>query len=310
MNVLSLFDGLGGAKLALQSLNIPIENYYASEIDKYALVVNEHNNPDTIMLGDVTKIDYSSLPKIDLLIAGFPCQAFSIAGNRQGFDDPRGQLFFEVIKAMKALQPKYFLFENTRMKKSFLDEITALVGVEPIMINSALLTAQRRIRMYWTNIPNITQPSDRGVKLKDILEDESEGIIKSHGIFKDKNDKSQCIDASYYKGVDNHGQRTMLRPIRIGIIGNGGQGERIYSTEGKSVTLSANGGGRGAKTGLYKPNETVRKLTPLECEKLQGVPSNYTNVKGISTTQKYRMLGNGFTIPVIAHILKNMEVTC
>ena len=170
MNVLSLFDGMSCGRIALDRLNIPVTSYYASEIDKYAIQVSEANYPDIIRLGDVCDVKAEDLPKIDLLIAGSPCQGFSFAGKQLAFDDPRSALFFEFVRLLKECKPKYFLLENVRMKKEFLDIISEQVGCEPIFINSALVSAQNRQRYYWTNIPGIEQPEQRGIVLRDILE--------------------------------------------------------------------------------------------------------------------------------------------
>ena len=170
MNVLSLFDGMSCGRIALDRLGIPVDKYYASEIDKYAIQVSEANYPDIIRLGDVCDVKAEDLPKIDLLIAGSPCQGFSFAGKQLAFDDPRSALFFEFVRLLKECKPKYFLLENVRMKKEFLDIISEQVGCEPIFINSALVSAQNRQRFYWTNIPGIEQPEQRGIVLRDILE--------------------------------------------------------------------------------------------------------------------------------------------
>ena len=170
MNVLSLFDGMSCGRIALERLGIPIDNYYASEIDKYAIQVSQANYPDIIQVGDVTELDTSTLPKIDLIMGGSPCQGFSFAGKQLAFDDPRSALFFEFVRCVEELKPKYFLLENVRMKKEYLNVISEYMGVEPIMINSALVSAQNRVRYYWTNIPGIEQPEQRGIVLRDILE--------------------------------------------------------------------------------------------------------------------------------------------
>ena len=172
MNVLSLFDGMSCGMIALDRLGIKVDNYYASEIDKYAIQVSQANYPDIIQVGDITKLDLSTLPKIDLVMGGSPCQGFSFAGKQLAFDDPRSALFFEFHKAISYLQPKYFLLENVRMKKEYLDIISEYMGVEPIFINSSLVSAQSRQRYYWTNIPGIEQPEERGIVLRDILEDQ------------------------------------------------------------------------------------------------------------------------------------------
>lgn len=315
MNVLSLFDGIAGAKLALNRAKIKVENYYASEIDKYAIKVAKSHHSDIIHIGDVTRVNWFGLPKIDLLIAGFPCQGFSFAGKQLNFDDPRSKLFFEVVRLIKELQPTYFLLENVVMKKEYEEKISNLIGVKPILINSALVSAQNRKRLYWTNITNITQPKDKNIFLKDIIEDNGIGSIKSNGTFKLKNDKSQCLDANYHKGVDNHGQRTMIMLGDAELPTSRKSDKRVYSIEGKSPALLANSGGhKEPKIATLKsqsiahPNNEAkwRKLTVKECCRLQTIPDNYFD--GIvSNSQAYKALGNGFTVDVIAHILQNIK---
>jgi DNA-cytosine methyltransferase len=514
MNVLSLFDGMSCGMIALDRLGIKVDNYYASEIDKYAIQVSQANYPDIIQVGDITKLDLSTLPKIDLVMGGSPCQGFSFAGKQLAFDDPRSALFFEFHKAISYLQPKYFLLENVRMKKEYLDIISEYMGVEPIFINSSLVSAQSRQRYYWTNIPGIEQPEERGIVLRDILEDyPSQNPVKqterNARHLKQLDDKSLCMTATMYKGAGNNGmtlvpqklvddtsdlpeksqtiksqyyksskanfersgtfhatgipqklvsdkpqkihdipkdvlkdnerQRrvyskegkspTLLarsdspkvmksdKPQHIGTavdIKGHDQIKRVYSPDGKSPTVTTCGGGHrepkvvaGALRGRSlnedgknvkwketKPKQILetrkdeksntvstftkdnlvvqsyrevrteeakkarrenrqktgkdhtpfrakelqprddgkvgtvtpslnndhkisltrdkdqevywRKLTPLECERLQTVPDNYTN--HVSNTQRYKMLGNGWTIEVIAHILQNMEI--
>ena len=172
MNILSLFDGMSCGRLALDRLGIKVDKYYASEIDKYAIQVSSANYPDIIQIGDVCNVKGEDYPDIDLVLAGSPCQGFSFAGNQLAFDDPRSALFFEFVRILKEVKPKYFLLENVKMKKEFLDVISEQVGVEPILINSALVSAQNRLRYYWTNIPRVEQPEDRGIVLRDILETE------------------------------------------------------------------------------------------------------------------------------------------
>jgi DNA-cytosine methyltransferase len=500
MNVLSLFDGMSCGRIALDRLGIEVDTYYASEIDKYAIAVAKENYPDTIHVGDIKQLDSKDFQDIDLILAGSPCQGFSFAGKQLAFDDPRSALFFEFIRLLKAIKPKYFLLENVRMKQQYIDVITQQVSecypdhegndlfdskIEPILINSALLSAQSRQRLYWTNLPDITQPEDRGIVLRDVLEDD----------FDSERDKSYCIDANYSKaGIkphhyqDKYRRQLVNKPIKVGMnveevkvrkhevdvpglqkcilshyqkstkdkrqiaqelndkystvehyfrkLGSeffsipsedhwpqlkkilnikttkfdkqiiefeyrdgvfetkqrvySDQGKaptltasnkeqmietkpkqvgvasdinghdilkRVYSPEGKSPTLNTMGGGNrepkvvsgGAFRGraydedgkrkdrngksvasqtkqmleLRKDDKsnaittvskdsvvvneklTWRKLTPLECERLQTVPDNYTN--HVSNTQRYKMLGNGWTIEVIAHILKNIK---
>lgn len=306
MNVLSLFDGMSCGRIALERANISIDRYYASEIDKYAISITQKNYPDTVQLGDVYDIDYSELPKIDMVIGGSPCTHWSIAKkDREVTSDGLGfDLFMQFVRAVKETGCRYFIYENNySIHKDIKHAISEKLGVNEIMINSALVSAQNRKRCYWTNIPGVCQPEDRGILLEDILEEP--GVIwhrYNQTIIKDKSytlgTNPQCLTAKT-------GQ-TIIRPIRLGEIGNGGQGQRIYSVKGKSVNLTANGGGQGAKTGLYKIDlpdgeYLVRKLTTVECERLQTVPDNYT--EGVSNTQRYRMLGNGWTVDVIAHIL-------
>ena len=188
MNVLSLFDGMSCGQIALDRLGLPVTNYYASEVDKYAIKVAKKNFPNTIHLGDVRGVKAEDLEPIDLLIGGSPCQGFSFAGRQLNFDDPRSQLFWEYVRLLKELKPKYFLLENVKMKQESMDVITEALGVEPIEINSALVSAQNRKRLYWTNIP-FEMPKDKGIVLNDILED---GFVDR--------DKSHCLDANYFKG--------------------------------------------------------------------------------------------------------------
>ncbi len=426
MNVLSLFDGMSCTQIALKNLGIKVDKYYASEIDKYAIKVARENFPNTVHLGDIKNITGSDfICDIDLIVAGSPCQGFSFAGKQLAFDDPRSALFFEFIRLLKEVKPKYFLLENVRMKKEHMDVISqqvsdiypecsngSLFGIEPIKINSALLSAQSRNRLYWTNIPNIEQPKDLGIVLRDILEPSEEWgerpqYLKNEfagrergTLVKDIDEKSNCLNATMYKGQIStyvkkradedlkkmttkdgkafvltasyqgaaswnsieRKQRTMVptydTPKQVGTTADlKGYDiiKRVYSEDGKSPTLTTMGGGHrepkvavkgGALRARSKNKEgknvewkktkpqqmlelrkddksnsltsstkdslavkeeelTWRKLTPLECERLQTVPDNYT--AAVSNTQRYKMLGNGFTIKVIEHILTNME---
>jgi DNA-cytosine methyltransferase len=520
MKVLSLFDGMSCGQLALERLGIKVDKYYASEIDNYAIQVTQANFPNTIQIGDVKAVKPEDYADIDLIICGSPCQGFSFAGKQLAFDDPRSALFFEFIRILKQVKPKYFLLENVRMKKEFIEIISQQVSrcypelpgtdlfdskIEPILINSALLSAQSRQRLYWTNIPNVKQPEDLGIVLKDILEDEVNSEFyhgeKSIAYMERGNDKWQqagkrradryeqnadkeksfTITENWHKGVPyNYFKET--KPIKVGmnieevkvrkhkidiehlqrflevykkrskktqkqiateldvpltqvshwfrtdscfsippadlwlalrkvinadndsydkkimefeyrdgvyetkqrVYSDQGKAptltasnkeqmietkpkqvgvasdikghdilKRVYSPEGKSPTLNSMGGGNrepkvvsgvlrarsknkdGKNVGwketqpkqmlelrkdekansvtsvskdsvIVNEELTWRKLTPLECERLQTVPDNYTN--HVSNTQRYRMLGNGFTVSVIAHILKNMEI--
>lgn len=347
MNVLSLFDGMSCGQIALDQLDIPVKNYFAAEIDKYAIKVAQANYPDMVHLGDVRDIqtsgdhlidEFDCGHKIDLLIGGSPCQGFSFAGKQLNFDDPRSQLFFEYVRLLKALKPKYFLLENVKMKKESEQIITDMLGVEPIEINSNLVSAQNRRRLYWTNIPVDGLPEDKGVVLADILEDG----------YTDR-DKAHCIDANYFKGgnlksyFDKH-RRQLVFKSGMKIVGEADitsreSSRRVYDPSGKSPTLTASVGGhtqpkilqkaRGYNKGglkaengktptlstsawehnnhlTYDEGMSWRKLTPTECERLQTVPDGYTN--HVSNTQRYKMLGNGWTVDVIKHIMKGIEV--
>tara|TARA_B100000927_G_scaffold143149_2_gene115536 strand:+ start:2131 stop:3795 length:1665 start_codon:yes stop_codon:yes gene_type:complete len=525
MKVLSLFDGMSCGQLALNRLGIKVDKYYASEIDKFAIQVTQANFPETIQVGDVCNLKAEDYQDIDLILAGSPCQGFSFAGKQLAFDDPRSALFFEFIRLLKEIKPKYFLLENVKMKKEFLEVITEQVSacypdfeggddlfggrIEPILINSALVSAQSRQRYYWTNIPNIEQPDDMGIVLRDILEDDGQADLVGNGgreAFKENIQKGTALLARDWKGwntygmtgvqtstsdngitnikkgtsdkswffeqqtyskdskktrslksssgsgnipkvfetkpikaydipreilKDNERQRRVYdpngkspsilgrsdspkitKPKQVGMASdiNGHDIlKRVYSPDGKSPTLNAGGGGNrepkvavqsyrevrteegkkarrdaklktgkdhtpfrskeliprtDGKVGTITPNLnkdheisietkktnqinpskkasgrqpyiqdrvfhkdgkshaltesfadrtnvgehnelTWRKLTPLECERLQTVPDNYTN--HVSKTQRYKMLGNGWTVNVISHILSNME---
>lgn len=370
IKVLSLFDGIAGARQALKELNIDCK-YYGSEIDKYAIQVAKNNHPDIIHIGDVKGIEFedgyifynqnndpmknggSFKNNIDLLIGGSPCQDLSIAKkDRKGLNGERSSLFYEYLRILNGAKPKYFILENVAsMPNDAKNEITKnLFGIEPILINSSLLTAQQRKRLYWVGAlqedgsykkVEIKQPEDKGILLKDILESGLPYQNKSHSltasydkaVFYNTLEKKQRTMIAEPILYNQYNQRTLkdksatlstssgsrtaiagmmvVEPVKIGYYNKGGQGDRIYSVKGKSVCLSANGGGRGAKTGLYKidlpdGDYIVRKLTPNECARLQGFPDNYC--QGISNTQAYKCFGNSFTVPVIKHILQQLNL--
>ncbi len=294
MKVLSLFDGISCARVALERAGIPVELYYASEVDTYAMRISTKNYPNIIQLGSVTELKELSSGYYDLLIGGSPCQDLSIAKkDRKGLSGERSGLFWEYVRILKETNPEWFILENVAsMSKESKDIITKELGVEPIMINAALVSAQSRKRLFWTNIPNVAQPKDKGILLRDILE------LKVPDTYIVKPKSNTVRSSGRGSGIDDkHNWDT----IRIGQIGKGGQGDRIYSIKGKSVGLSALGGGRGAKTGLYIVEKEIRKLTPIECERLQGLPDNYT--EGVSNAQRYKTLGNAFNVDVVVHIL-------
>lgn len=470
MNVLSLFDGMSCGQIALDQLGVKVDNYYASEIDKYAIKVTQKNYPNTKQIGSVTEVKGKDLPKIDLIICGSPCQGFSFAGKQLNFNDPRSALFFQFVRLLRECKPKYFLLENVRMKKEYQEIISEHLGVEPVMINSALVSAQNRVRLYWTNIPGIEQPEDKGIVLKDILEDfyenpvidqlprgANKGGITASSLKKGKTPslttsswqhnnhlyelkefnkdstchhaatatdikgnesmvdrtKSYCLDANYFKGgnlksyFEKHRRQLVFLKDGLCHVGDadlkGNDSiKRVYASSAKSPTLTTMGGGhrepkvlcgrivgrkinpntgkrddynpdlkaeqrleprldeksgtlttvqkdnvlivpeatkkgfteiqdgdcfdatyinsktRRGRNMKYKSNcltatnydymkyehPTYRKLTPLECERLQTVPDGYTS--GVSNTQRYKLLGNGFTVDVIKHILQEM----
>jgi DNA (cytosine-5)-methyltransferase 3A len=306
MIVLSLFDGISCARVALDRANIKVKTYYASEIDKHAIAISTKNYPDIVRLGDVRSI--TTLPEpIDLLIGGSPCVDLSIAKkDRKGLEGEHSSLFWEYVRLWKLTTPKFFILENVAsMPKKDKDIITETLGVEPVMFNASLVSAQCRKRLFWTNI-KFDLPEDRNILLKDILQPDAD-VDESMTV----KGKSFCLTASYYKGGEGpyeyehnkaRHQRTM---VKLGHIGNtDGQANRVYDPEGKSVTLSANGGGLGAKTGLYETEHRIRKLTPMECERLQSLPDNYT--EGVAKTHRYKCLGNAFNVDVVAHIVKHI----
>lgn len=443
MNVLSGFDGMSCGQIALNRAGIKYDQYFASEVDKYAIKTSTHNFPNTTHLGSIVGVKASELPKIDLFMAGSPCQGFSNSGKGLNFEDPRSKLFFEFVRLLHELRvvnPDIkFLLENVRMKKEWEDQISRILEIQPLNINSALVSAQNRERLYWTNISmsqrglfgdnycTIPQPGDRGIFLKDILQpvedvaekyyisdkalarihrktysdpkinpekagtldtknnsgqlsvnsgttliqEPREFITNSNGEWR-KTNKALCIDANYFKGMDNHCQITMVRePIIIsdreasgeyiftkgklgalssrsgashdnhimiqlphgtnrgGEVAKNGkspsvttsswehnnllkipQADRIYNTEGKSVTIGTRDGGLGAGTGLYNVRERIRRLTPIEVCRLQGVPDDYfIKPEGqiVSDSQIYKMCGNGWNVDTIVHILQHYE---
>jgi len=390
MNVLSLFDGMSCGQQALQRAGFKVENYFASEIDKYAIQVTMANFPNTIQLGSVVNVDGYSLPKIDVLIGGSPCQSFSFAGKRkgmatkdeqeiltlehylelkaEGFEfEGQSYLFWEYMRLLNETKPTYFLLENVMMGEKWEKVLSKAIGVKPIMINSALLSAQNRQRLYWTNIglepmglfgdleTTIEQPKDKGVLLKDILQKEinekyfiSEKMIgrinrsnNSNRCY-DNSGKGMCLAAGYYKqGRDNQLIVHNMQP-RSGDPSKGGTGHltrsdgktycldtgntnaielrtvkqinsskesggqqpyqqnRVYDSNGLMTCLDTDSG----RKSIYVDSK-IRRLTPIECERLQTVKDNYTN--HVSDSQRYKMLGNGWTVDVIVHILKYIK---
>ena len=334
MNVLSLFDGISCGQVALKNAGIKVDNYYASEIDKYAIQITQNQHPKTNQLGDIQDWRDWDLPPIDLIMGGSPCQGFSFAGKQLNFEDSRSKLFFDFVDIVKHYKPKYFLLENVKMKKEYQNVITNLLGVEPILINSALVSAQNRNRLYWTNIPNISQPNDEGILLEDILVSGAVDRYKSH-----------CLDANYFKGgnlksyFEKHRRQLVFEAkngknvtINMGDIYSPktfyetrtefGKQERkrLSKLNGRDTTPRD----KKCKHYITQPHNKAncivtvdsflnwvidedyycRKLTPVECERLQTLPDNYTG--GVCNTQRYKALGNGWTVDVIAHIFEGM----
>jgi len=371
MIVLSLFDGMSCGQIALKELGINVEKYYASEIDKHAIKQTQLNFPSTIQLGDVEKwrewdIDWA---KIGLVLAGSPCQGFSFAGKQLAFNDPRSRLFFvfvEIFNHIKKFNPNVkFLLENVGMKREYLRVISEMCGVFPVNINSSLVSAQLRNRWYWTNIRtkqvglfgevyvDIPQPEDKGIVLRDILENNvaKKYYLKDSVVKKLLEHKERSREKGSGFGAVFHSTESKMSALKVGgrniddliiiqlprgknkggihkektptlsansfeqnnlvVLGNlypehNSQSGRIYATTSKGATIRGEGGGCGGKTGLYQIGERIRRLTPTECARLQTIPEWYK--WECSETQQYRMLGNGWTIGVVKHILSYFPV--
>lgn len=301
MRVLSLFDGISCGQVALERAEIPVEVYYASEIDKYAIAVTQYNYPNTIQLGDVTKIDFSQfIGKIDLLIGGSPCQDLSNykydRGEVKGLEGEKSSLFYYYVKALKIIKPKYFLLENVgTMQKKWVEVMSKEVGCYPIRIESALVSAAERNRLYWTNIGDknynlfgfptcaIPQPKDKELVLKDIVE--INNIPDKYWLDK------------YTFELHNPNDKVIAT---INLKGHR-QAKEVYNLENKCNTLLCDGNGGNLVKKIYQFGK-IRKLMPIEYERLQNLPDNYT--KCISDSRRYSAIGNGWTVDVIAHIFK------
>jgi len=370
---LSLFDGISCGQEALKKEGISTRIYLASEIEKYPKMITRKNHPLTVQLGDVTKVVADDLPHVNLLMGGSPCQGFSFAGKQLNFDDPRSALFFEFVRLLKECKPDYFLLENVMMKQEYQDIITEHLGVEPVMINSALVSAQNRKRLYWTNIPGIRQPKDKGILLKDVLEESPEDYTLMSDRFVNRNKDAGCLVDSDKPKASSLSAMEYVKNGRQGdyILCGRIVGRKINPETGKrddynpdlkaeqrleprldekSGTLTTvqkdnvlivpeatkkgyteiedgdcfdatfiNSKTRRGRNMKDKSNcltaanfdymryehPTYRKLTPIECERLQTLPDNYT--EGVSNTQRYKALGNGWTVDVIVHILQGLK---
>lgn len=295
MNVLSLFDGISCARIALEKLNIPITTYYASEIDKFAIKVSQENYPDIIHLGDIRDVKAADLPKIDLLIGGSPCQDLSNAQNGLGLEGEKSSLFYEYIRLYEELKPTYFLLENVKNKWGNL--MSDIVGVDFIEINSSLFSAQSRPRYYWTNINFPSIPNTHHVEvLASILDKE----VDEKYYFK-KNGLEEFVEQNLnIEKTPSKDGIVKLFDVPKTIINDNERQRRIYALNSKSPTLLA----RTDTTKILEGNR-IRKITPLESERLQKIPDNYTS--SCSDTQRYKMIGNAFNVDTIVHILKGLE---
>lgn len=312
MNVLSLFDGLSGGQIALERAGIKVDNYYASEIEKASIKVTQHHFPKTVQMGDVRNLSKESFFDIFLLMGGSPCQNFSMSGKRKGMAttskeevttlerylelknngfefEGQSYLFWEYVRMLKEVSPKYFLLENVIMEKKWENIITNVLGVEPIEINSNLVSAQNRRRLYWTNIEGIIQPENKNIKIKDVIYDDSYKIFTDERITKTKRKTKNYVQWNMSgKNYDS-------------------QQDRAYYLDGKFCTLPKNGGSNKLNIVLDYEKDIYRRIHPIEAERIQTVPDNYTNIEGVSSTKRFEMLGNGWTIDVISHILKNLK---
>ena len=295
MNILSLFDGISCARIALEKLNTPITNYYASEIDKYAIKVSQKNYPDIIHLGDIRDIKASELAKIDLLIGGSPCQDLSNAQNGLGLDGKKSGLFYEYIRLYEELNPSYFLLEN--VKNRWGDLMSDIIGVDFVEINSSLFSAQSRPRYYWTNIDFPKLPSSHSSQtLQDIVDKE---VDERYFFNKDGLDTFVKENLASNKLPSKDGI-VKLFDVPKTIINDNERQRRIYALNSKSPTLLAR-----TDTTKILDGKRIRKITPLESERLQKIPDNYTC--SCSDTQRYKMIGNAFNVDTIVHILKGLK---
>jgi DNA (cytosine-5)-methyltransferase 3A len=336
MNVLSLFDGISCGKVALDRAGIKVDKYYASEIDKYAIEISKKKHTNIIKLVNATEIDIDKLPKIDLLLAGFPCQSWSRAGSKTGGKSKNGGLLYVMMEIYHKLKEKnediLFLFENVVPQQKFLFHINEVIGVAPLSIDSMLLSPQRRSRLYWTNIPDVVIPQDNGVSFKDIIDHDIylpriEVKERHFKIFRySQGDKSPCLTASCYKGGGNTGMPLIMETLceynvdtqeMLLFLENNNDVEYMYIPKldkyyiyGNKCTLPCGVEIDEERLLLELGDGVLRKgfmrmLTPYECEKLQTLPVGYT--EGVSTWHRYKSIGNGWTVNVIVHILKHIR---
>lgn len=317
MNVISLFDGISCGAIALDRAGIEVDKYYASEIDPYAEIISKKNYPNIIRMGDARKwrewdINWA---KIDLLMAGFPCQSWSLAGNRQGDADPRGELMWvmmDILNHIRYYNPQVlFLFENVKTSKEFQAYMEKVIGVKGVCLNSALVSAQNRNRVYFTNIPIVGEPEDRNILLKDIVLEDCQPVAlhNLYGGFKESvvrvfTDKSPTIRTSAGGGhIPSFVKKDWLHSEKGG-RDHWDCGHHSDIRKDKSACVVANFF-KGVPFNVFKDWDCIRKFHPIECERLQTIPENYT--EGVSDTQHYKMIGNGWTVDMIAWILKGIK---
>jgi len=313
LTVLSLFDGISCGQLAFKRAGIEVNTYYASEICDYSIKITKKNFPNTIEIGDVREIDASKFKNIDILIGGSPCQSFSFAGKMKGMTtksklaitnldqylelkhngfefEGYSYLFWEYVRILKDIKPKYFLLENVKMAENWKKVITDALGVEPILINSELVSAQSRERLYWTNIPNITQPKDLHIYIDDIVQNDIIHTYLPKTRLDYNNYDRTKVDKSVFKNTATQ-------------IGNSRNFGNAVRSNGKAFTLR-----RINPNGIIDENYNIREYTPIEVERLQTLPDDYTLIDGIKKKERYEACGNGWTVDIIAHIFSNIDI--
>jgi DNA (cytosine-5)-methyltransferase 3A len=300
INVLSLFDGISCGQVALERAGIKVNKYFASEIDKHAIKVTQSNYPKTIQIGDVTQVKGADLPKIDLLIGGSPCQGFSFSGKQLNFEDPRSKLFFEFVRLIKEVKPKYWLLENVVMKQEYQDVISQHLGVEPVKLNSALTSAQNRVRLYWANF-EITEPTDQGIKLEDILEDTE--MIGPSAIRGRRLNKATILG----RRLDERGKRQDYDksvPITqcLEVRATNRDKSNCLTTVAKDTVLTTMEVGR--HPDAFNRKLPFRNYTKIERCRLMNLPDNYCDE--ISDNQTVKVTGNGWEVGMVTHIFNQM----
>ena len=288
MNILSLFDGISCGQIALERAGIKVDKYYASETNKDAIQVTQSNYPNTIQLGDVCKVSGLDFPHIDLLIGGSPCQGFSFAGKQLKFDDPRSKLFFEFVRLKDELNPKYFLLENIKMKSDSERIFSKYLCIDPITINSALVSGQKRRRFYWTDIPNIVQPEDKGIIFDAIIDYNNKDLLNL-----------ALTDNEIERGNLKHKAKIWKSGYRMGNM------KFPNTTDKKSQCLTKTEIKGARETNHILDNDIIRLLSVNEYEKLQTLPIGYLSC--IENENKAKsLIGNGWTIDIITHILNGI----